>query len=237
VAVVTGPGTPLGRGSALALAASGASVALVGDGAAAGVASEIRSAGGRSACVAGGISSREEAERAFGEVARGLGPPDVLVHAAYPPGAFELRRLEDGDDEWWERIWESGMRAAVACLQAAHRHMSGRDSRIVLVTPTVAMSGAGGMAAGAALAEGERLLAKSAARQWGSEGIRVNCVAASASAAGGAPGGDLALADAALTGGDPVDDIGPAVVFLSSSGSRYLTGATLCLDGGVWMAP
>jgi NAD(P)-dependent dehydrogenase (short-subunit alcohol dehydrogenase family) len=141
----------------------------------------------------------------------------------------------------FEAAWEGTMQAALFALQAAFGQMRGRGGRILVVTPTSSMSGAPGMVAATMAVEGLRLLAKSAARQWGAHRITVNCVAPApatgdADEAGG--GRYLSLAQAALGGpGDPETDLGPVVVFLASDAGHFVTGATITVDGGVWMAP
>ncbi|HEX4775709.1 MAG TPA: SDR family oxidoreductase, partial [Acidimicrobiia bacterium] len=90
-----------------------------------------------------------------------------------------------------------------------------------------------------AFVEGQRLLAKSAARQWGRYGITVNCVAPAPDlVVAGTAAGAVSLAAPALGGpGDPRDDLGPVVTFLASDAGHFVTGVTVCADGGVWMAP
>ena len=90
-----------------------------------------------------------------------------------------------------------------------------------------------------AAVEGQRLLAKSAARQWGTHDIRVNCLApAPEHVPIGVDSMTLSLAPPALGGpGDPERDLGPVAVFLAGDDGHFLTGATVCADGGVWMAP
>jgi NAD(P)-dependent dehydrogenase (short-subunit alcohol dehydrogenase family) len=124
-------------------------------------------------------------------------------------------------------------------LQAAYAQMRDGGGRIVFVTPTLSMSGAPRLAPYAAAVEGQRLLAKSAARQWGPDGITVNCLApAPEHVAAGVRSTDVSLAPAALGGpGDPADDLGPVVAFLTGADGHFVTGVTICADGGVWMAP
>ena len=123
-----------------------------------------------------------------------------------------------------------------------HPHLAGNDGRVVFVTPTIALSGAAGFAPWATAIEGQRLLAKSAARQWGKDGITVNCVAPAWEAVAGAgpdggPGGSMSLAPTPLGPADFEADVGAAVVTLAGEGMHALTGATLGLDGGAAMAP
>jgi NAD(P)-dependent dehydrogenase (short-subunit alcohol dehydrogenase family) len=154
------------------------------------------------------------------------GPVDALVLDVLAPEAREPRPLADVDDARWGRVWEGTMRTTVAWFQAVFPGMrdAGRG-RIVVVTPTVSMSGAAGLAPLCAVVEAQRVLAKSTARQWGRHGITVNCLATPT------PGGAQALAPAALAG----VDVGAVLRFLLSDDAGSLTGATLCVDGGVWM--
>jgi 3-oxoacyl-[acyl-carrier protein] reductase len=167
------------------------------------------------------------------------GPSDGVVHAAMPEVAFEAVDFADVDDARWEAVWEGTMRTALFVLQAAFRQMKGRGGAIVLVTPTVSMSGAERLVPYTTAIEGQRLLAKSAARQWGPDGIRVNCVApAPEQVPIGVESMSVSLAPPALGGpGDVRDDVAPVVVWLASDAAHFVTGVTVCADGGVWMAP
>jgi 3-oxoacyl-[acyl-carrier protein] reductase len=162
-----------------------------------------------------------------------VAPADALVHAAVVPAALEPRPLVDVDDGRFEEIWEGTMRTSLALLQAVH----GVVTRVVFLTPTLSMSGAELLTPYAAAVEGQRLLAKSAARQWGADGITVNCVAPAPELVGAQVGG-MALSAPALGGaGDPAADLAPIVAFLCSEASHFVTGTTITADGGVWMAP
>jgi 3-oxoacyl-[acyl-carrier protein] reductase len=122
------------------------------------------------------------------------------------------------------------MRAAIACCQSAFRAFAGAGGRIVFVVPTVSMSGAAGLAPLCALLEGQRILAKSAARQWGPAGIAVNVLAP---ALAGFDGDTISLAPPAL---GPID-VGEVLVGLLAPEMRDVTGTTVGADGGIWMAP
>jgi 3-oxoacyl-[acyl-carrier protein] reductase len=167
--------------------------------------------------------------------------PDInaVVHAHIEPAAIEPRSFMNGDDDLWSRVWEGTMRGALSLCQTVHPHLtSNGGGRVVFVMPTIGMSGAANLAPLATTAEGLRVFAKSAARQWGPDGITVNCVAVAPELAGVDPSlvGDAALSAPALGGaGDAARDIGPLVAFLCSDASHFLTGATLSADGGGWM--
>jgi len=241
VAVVTGADQPLGRGLALAVGAAGASVGLVGatDPLAA-VTAELDARGGRATAVDATLTDPTDVSVAFATVADELGGAvRVVVHAAMDPLAYEPIPFEAVDDQRFEAVWEGTMRAALAVLRASFAQMRGRGGHVLVVTPTISMSGAPRLAPYAAALEGQRLLAKSAARQWGADGIRVNCLApAPEQVPIGVQSLDVSLAPAALGGpGDPERDLGPVAVFLAGDDAHFVTGATVGVDGGVWMAP
>jgi len=219
IAVVTGAERPLAAGLALALRSAGAAVAEVSS-------DKVR--------------ARTSAEDAFAAAAATLGGPvDIVVHAAIPEIAFEAIDFDQVDDARWEAVWEVTMSVAIHVLQLGFEQMRGRGGRFVLVTPTVSMSGAARLVPYTTTVEGIRLLAKSAARQWGPDGVTVNCLApAPEHFPIGVASIDVSLAPPALGGpGDAALDLGPVAVFLAGDASHALTGATLCADGGVWMAP
>jgi NAD(P)-dependent dehydrogenase (short-subunit alcohol dehydrogenase family) len=243
VVAITGTDRPLGRGLALALVRAGAAVGLLGR-TETGLSATIAAAGGRAVEAPTGLEDRASAEDALGTVVQAFGRLDALVYSAVADEALDPMDLSDVDDERFSAIWERAMWETILCCQAAFSHLThhagGRGGRIVLVTPTLSMSGAPRFAPYSAAVEGQRLLAKSAARQWGRDGITVNCLAPAAEHLLGPEWrtDSLSLALASLgSPGDPVEDLGPALVWLLSDAAHFVTGATLCADGGVWMSP
>ena len=150
--------------------------------------------------------------------------PRSLVHRPFDVAAIEPRPLLSLDDDAVAATWEGAMRAALDALQAAYRDGA---KRIVLVLPTIGLSGAEGMALEAAVSEGLRALAKSAAKQWGADGVTVNCVLVRVLAAG-----QLSLAPPAL---DHLD-VDAVVSLLIDDRARSITASTIVADGGVWTA-
>jgi 3-oxoacyl-[acyl-carrier protein] reductase len=217
VAVVTGAGTPLADGLAAGLRDAGATVTAVG--------------GDR-------LRSRADAEAAFAEAGA---PVDALVHAFVDDAAAISRPLAEVDSPTFDAAWEGTMQAALFAMQAAFGQMRGRGGRILVVTPTASMSGAAQLVPYTMAVEGLRLLAKSAARQWGADGITVNCLAPAPEVALGdaaPPAEAVSLAPPALgRTGNPQRDLGPVAAWLIGPDAGFVTGITVCADGGVWMAP
>ena len=75
----------------------------------------------------------------------------------------------------YEALWCS--QAAFATFTNPARELAARGGHLVFVTPTIGITGVDGLVPYATAVEGIRALAKSAARQWGEAGVRVNCVA------------------------------------------------------------
>jgi 3-oxoacyl-[acyl-carrier protein] reductase len=171
------------------------------------------------------------------------GDVTLLVDAFVPPQALTGAEFLGVGDAAWEEAVEQPLLVALACLQAAHAVMHDRGGSVVALVPAVAVSGAAGFAPLTTATEGVRMLARSAARQWGTDGVSVTCLAVSLEALHGspAPGFDadrLSLAGPALGhGGDARRDLGPAIALLGTAAGRFLTGATVGADGGLVMAP
>jgi 3-oxoacyl-[acyl-carrier protein] reductase len=151
----------------------------------------------------------------------------VVIHPAFDTAPRSFESLSDTD---WDAAWEQPMRDVIGALAEAHR--SGAR-RIVVVVPTTAMSGGALHTHVAAPAEAIRVLVKSAARQWGADGITVNAVAVSPELVLDHP--ELAdpgsLAPPALDGDDP----SAVIAFLASEAAGDLTGQTVTVDRGRWM--
>ena len=144
-------------------------------------------------------------------------------------------------DEAWQKVLETNLTGAFRMLRAVARPMlKARSGVIVNITSIVGLKGNAGQANYCASKAGLIGLTKSAAREFGSRGIRVNAVA---------PGlieTDMTAAltqeqKQALAGGLPLGRIGTpeevagAVSFLASDEAAYITGQVLGVDGGMGM--
>lgn len=176
--------------------------------------------------------SGDDGTLAAGLVARGAtvvagdGPVDLVVHVV--TGDLAEVALADTAPAEWERRCDDVLAAALAAAADAHRRLHGRGGRLVFVVPSFGLTGAAGLVPLATAVEGVRSLAKSAARQWGAEGITVACVARAVA------GPQVALASIDLP---DADEVAGVVALLAGDGARPLTGATLVVDGGTVLAP
>lgn len=191
------------------------------------------------------FTSKEQAEEALVEAAREIGDADLIVHAAATPAALVVRELEALTPAEWQASVHQSVLATLFCLQAAHAQQRERGGAVVVVGPSTALVGAAGLLPLMTLTEAQRTLVKSAARQWGALGMRLNWV-------GIAPRHyDPALVDAKLPQTPELGPLPPAlgrwpqaqadvadvIAWLGSDGARAITGGSFNLDGGDWMVP
>jgi 3-oxoacyl-[acyl-carrier protein] reductase len=162
-------------------------------------------------------------------------PIDAMIFAPWDPTTTAPCPMADLTDDAFAAAWQATMDAATATCIDARERMVGHGGTIVLTTPTIGQSGASHYAHWSAAAEGVRVLAKSAARQWGPDGITVNAITISPDLALGNPAiaGTTSLAAAAL----PTSAICTAEFIVAFCGlPRSVTGQTIASDGGVWMS-
>ena len=165
---------------------------------------------------------------------------DAVVHVCVDDAGLIGQPLVDTTADEWDARGEALVRDAIVTFQAAHARFAATGTgRIVLVAPTSGFTGAAGFVPATAGSEGVRALAKSAARQWGPQGITVNAVLV--------PPGLVApaLVDATTFNAPPVvgrlpdlqDDVAAAVALFVAPTSGGITGSTVIVDGGSVMAP
>ncbi|MDX2274553.1 MAG: SDR family oxidoreductase [Hyphomonadaceae bacterium] len=241
VALVTGAGQGVGRGIALAMAKAGAAVCVSGRTEAKlhTVCGEIEAAGGKAAPIPCDVSDLAAIKRAVEQSAQAFGGLDILVNNAYDGAWGPLLSLSD---EAFQKGFINGPFATFRFMIAAHPHLKARGGGAIINLATSAevrwdMSNYG--AYGAAKSS-VRVLTRAAAAEWGVDNIRVNtvCPLANSPALDAWTKHNAAEAEAFFATiplrriGDCEADIGEAAVFLASDSARYLTGATIPLDGG-----
>lgn len=240
-AIVTGGGQGLGRGIALVLAQRGAAVTVTGRTPAKidAVVAEIEAAGGTAQAAAGDVGDRQDVQAAVDAAVAAYGGLDILINNAQSsqPG---LSLLEVTDDVV-ELTFRSGALGTLYAMQASHPHMKARGGgSIVNFGSSTAITGDRGFGAYVMAKEAIRGLTRVAANEWGRDGIRVNVVCPAGMSPGAAAFRDenperwAKVVRQIPLGrmGDEVDDIGTAVAALCGDDLRFVTGATLLLDGG-----
>jgi NAD(P)-dependent dehydrogenase (short-subunit alcohol dehydrogenase family) len=241
VAIVTGAGQGVGQGIALALASEGASIAVLGRTPAKleATCELIAERGARAEPFACDVRDLEAIPGLVEEVAGRFGGIDILVNNAYTGFYGPLLTMSDAD---FQKGFHSGPFAAFAFMKACHPHMKRRGGGhiINLVTSAMVRWDPQTYGAYAAAKQALRSLTRTAAAEWGPDGIRALAIAPHALSPGlkrwteANPEAAEEFRKTIPLGyiGDCENDIGQAVVALVQPGLRYLTGATLPLDGG-----
>jgi 3-oxoacyl-[acyl-carrier protein] reductase len=162
-----------------------------------------------------------------------------VVHICGPSAGATERAILSTDGPEWDTSCESVMRGCLLTLQSAYRSFRGRTGSIVVVTPTLGISGAGGIVPFATAVEGVRAMCKSAARQWGKHAVTVNVVAIPLAMF--SPNLGVLTSHQSPPALDHLPemmwDVVPAIQLFLGPGARGITGATIVVDGGSVMAP
>ncbi|MEZ6232691.1 MAG: 3-oxoacyl-[acyl-carrier-protein] reductase [Phycisphaerales bacterium] len=243
VAIVTGASRGIGRAIALRLASpEGGSRHVVcvsrSEGPLAEVASQIAAAGGAASIKAVDVGDRAAWAAAIDEIAAKHGRLDILVNnAGITRDNLSLRM---SDEEWDEVIGVNLTSAFVAIRAAARPMMKGKFGRIVNIASTSGVVGNAGQANYAAAKSGLLGLTKTIARELGGKNITCNAVAPgfittdmTSNLSESIKDGVLGLM-AVKRLGTP-EDIAAAVAYVASDAAGFLTGQTICVDGGMTM--
>lgn len=244
VAIVTGAGQGIGRGIALVYARAGAKVVVAEwkEHRMTHTVEEIRALGAAAHGIVSDVSERDQVFAMVAETVSRFGQLDVLVNNAqsYAPRT----PLLDVTEAQLDVFIDSGIKGTLWGMQAAHPHMKGRGGRIINFVSASGMKGEAGLGAYNATKEGIRALTRTAAREWGKDGILVNAIAPGAMTKRGQDyqqrdpeGFARAMAGRPIGRlGDPEEDIAPVALFLAAPASRFLTGHTFLVDGGahIW---
>lgn len=242
VAIVTGASQGSGYGASVAMAREGATIVLVSRTRAKleSVAREIEAAGGVAMVHPADVTDRAAITVMVEDVAARFGRIDVLVNAAQSP-VIRTAPIAEISDADVSELWESGAVATLALMRAVRPHLiaAGGGSIVNFGSGAVHNPQFYGVYAGVKAAI--QAISRAAAIEWAKEGIRVNVVFPMSESP--AADADFALeegrTEAVRRGiplgrmGDPVEDIGQPIAFLASDESRFITGTTVALTGGL----
>jgi len=244
VVIVTGSGQGIGRGIARHLGRHGARVVIAEwkEHRAERTAAELHDLGAEAIAFTCDVSQQSSIASMVEGTVEHFGRVDALVNNAQtfrPSVPVAEVGAEDLDV-----FWRSGVLGTLWAMQAVYPHL--RDAgwgRIVNFASAAGVTGMAGYGAYNASKEAIRALTRTAAREWGRDGIVVNTIAPGAASKRGeeAAARDPVAHEQRMAGhpigrmGDPEDDIAPVVLFLCSDACRYLTGQTFMVDGGSFL--
>ena len=241
VALVTGASRGIGRAVALELGRLGAVVVGTAtfEAGAADIDGALREAGVRGCGLQLNVTDAAACEAALSEIEKRFGAVAILVNNAGITRDNLAMRMKD---EEWDAVLDTNLKAVFRMARLVMRGMmKARGGRIINITSVVGSAGNPGQANYAAAKAGVAGMSRALARELGSRNITVNCVApgfidtdmtrALPEAARTALLGNIALGRL----GRP-EEIAGAVAFLASPAAAYVTGTTLHVNGGMYMA-
>ena len=241
VAVVTGASKGIGAGIAKQLAAEGAAVVVnyaSSKSDADKVVDEIAKAGGKAVAVQASVAKKAEIERLFAAAEKAFGKIDILINNA---GVYEFAPIEEVTEQQFHRMFDTNVLGIILATQEALKHFNANGGSIInisslassLTPPTAMVYNATKGAVDA--------ITRALAKELGLRKIRVNSIN---------PG--MVITEGVVTGGfhesefrtalesqtplgriGQTDDISPAAVFFASDDSKWVTGETLLIAGGL----
>ena len=239
VAIITGASRGIGKAIAQEFVSQGAKVAFTyrsSEEKARSLEAELTANGGTVRGFKSDAAKMDEAESLVASVVEAFGTVDIVINNA---GITEDTLLMRMSEEQWDRVIDVNLKSCFALTKAVMRTMlKARSGSIINVSSVVGVQGNAGQANYAASKAGILGFTKSVALELGSRNIRCNAIA---------PGFIETEMTAALDentvqgwrdaiplkrGGKP-EDVAQLCTFLASDMSAYITGQTICVDGGM----
>ena len=241
IVLVTGASRGIGEAILHTLAARGATVigTATSESGATAIGAKLAEKGYKGAGMMLNVTDQASVDAVLKAIEEQFGVPTILVNNAGITRDTLLMRMKDED---WDAIMQTNLTSVYRLSKAVLRGMmKARQGRIISIASVVGAMGNAGQTNYAAAKAGIMGFSKSLAREVGSRGVTVNVVA---------PGfidTDMTrgLADEhkqALLANIPMsrlgqaEEIAHAVAFLASPGAGYITGETLHVNGGMYMA-
>ena len=242
VAIVTGASKGIGAGIAKSLAAAGASVVVNYASSREGadrVAAEITKNGGRAVVVQGDVSKAADVKRLFAESKKAFGRLDIMVNNA---GVFEFQPLENITEAHFHKHFDINVLGLILASKEAVKHFNGSGGgSIINIGSTISSLTPPNTSVYTATKGAVDAITRTLAKELGPRNIRVNSinpgmVETEGVHAGGFMDGEMPKqlqSQTPLGRIGQVDDIAPAAVFLASDDSRWITGETVRIAGGL----
>jgi NAD(P)-dependent dehydrogenase (short-subunit alcohol dehydrogenase family) len=244
VVLVTGAQQGIGRAMALKFGAAGADVAinwLDDEGAAQTIAGQVRAHGRRALLVQADIGRLEQVQAMVSSTREGLGPIDILINNA---GVFPRVPFLDMTERDWDYVVDVNLKGSCFCAQYVARTMisTGRPGSIINIASGAALRGSPRGVHYSASKGGVLSLTRAMALELAPHRIRVNAIAPgltdTAQPRYGSSEAEIAEMARAIPLGRMAqpDEIARAAVFLASDSAGFITGQTLHVNGGSYLA-
>jgi 3-oxoacyl-[acyl-carrier protein] reductase len=241
VAVVTGASKGIGAGIAKALADEGAAVVVNYSSSKQGadrVVADISGRGGKAIAVQGDVSKQADIERLFSEARKAFGRIDILVNNA---GFYEFAPLEEVTEDLFHRHFNLNILGLLLTTKEAVKHMGPEGGSIINIGSIASTLRPPNSTLYTASKAGVDAITGVLAKELGPRKIRVNSISpgmieTEGAHAAGFVGSDfqrMVETQAPLGRVGQPDDIAPTSVYLASSDSKYMTGETLLVSGGL----
>jgi NAD(P)-dependent dehydrogenase (short-subunit alcohol dehydrogenase family) len=243
VVIVTGSSRGIGRGIALRFASAGAAVVINNRNnfeQVQAVVELIKNAGGRAAAVQGDMTRKTDVERLVAETISTFGRLDVMVNNA---GSYPSSLLVNMGEEEWDEVINSNLRSVFLGTQAAAKQMiaQGKGGCIINIASIEGEKTAPGHSHYNAAKAGVVMHTRTAARELGRHGIRVNVVSPGLIWREGLEqswpkGVEFWLKTTPISRLGQPEDVADACLFLASPAARWISGVNLPVDGGAMAA-
>lgn len=241
VAVITGASKGIGAGIAIALAAEGAAVVVnyssSKDGADR-VVQEITKSGGRAIAVQGDVSRQSDVSRLFTETHKAFGRLDILVNNA---GIYQFSPLEDVTEELFHKQFTVNVLGPLLATKEALKYFSSEGGSVLNISSGVSTLTPPNTSVYSATKGALDAITRVLAKELGPRKIRVNSINPGMIETEGVRSAGFNEGDfrkwietqAPLGRIGQTDDISPTAVYLASADSKYMTGETLIVSGGL----
>jgi len=241
VALVTGGGTGICRGIALAFAAHGCDVAITSRQLEhlEPTADELRARGVRAIAKAADVRDPAAVNEAVSAIAAELGRIDILINGA--AGNF-ICLAENLSPNGFGTVVDIDLKGTFNMSRAALPHLKAQGGSVVNISATLPYLGTMGQAHASAAKAGVDSLTRTLAVEWGPYGIRVNGIAPGPIE--GTEGVRRLTNERSRESAQrlnplgrmgTVDDIANAALYLCSDAASFVNGVTLVVDGGLWL--